>query len=72
MPKYKVTRYSEIQEIWYMKAPDEDAALEIAAMNEPDEMFPVGNSDTDIEIDDSLDEAEENNLKERKWNNEIT
>ena len=38
MPKYKVTRYSELQE---------------------------------IEIDDSLDEAEESDLKERNWNKDV-
>ena len=71
MPKYKVTRYSEMVEEWFIKASDEETALEIAAMNEPDEMFPVGNSETEIEIDDSLDEAEENDLKERSWNKDV-
>ena len=71
MPKYKVTRYSELEEEWFINAVDEDAALEIASMNEPDNMFPVGNSTTEIEIDDSLDEAQESDLKERSWNPDV-
>ena len=71
MQKYKVTRYSEMVEEWHIKASDEETALEIASMNEPDEMFPIGNSETEIEIDDSLDEAEESDLKERTWNNDL-
>ena len=73
MPKYKVTRWSEIEEIWYIKADSEEEAFDKIEGDEPDEIFPVGNShcETEIEIDDSLDEAEESDLKERKWNEEL-
>ena len=38
---------------------------------EPHDMGPIGNSTTEIEIDDSLDEAQESDLKERSWNPDV-
>ena len=71
MPKYRVTRYSELEEVWYIHTDSEEEALHIASTTEPSEMGPIGNSETEVEIDDSLDEAEENNLKEKRWNDEL-
>ena len=71
MPKYKVTRYSEHEEVWYIHAESEEEALHTASETDPSEMGSVGNSETEIEIDDSLDEAEESDLKERNWNKDV-
>ena len=71
MPKYKVTRYSEHEEVWYIHAESEEEALHTASTTDPSEMGLIGNSETEIEIDDSLDEAEESDLKERTWNNDL-
>ena len=70
MPKYIVTLYEEVRQIWYIKAANKDEAFDKAEMNDPDEEEYFGNSSYNIEIDDSLDEAEENDLKERKLNEE--
>ena len=70
MPKYIVTLYEEVKQIWYINAADKDEAFDRAEMSDPDEEEYIGNSDYVIEIDDSLDEAEENDLKERNYNNE--
>ena len=69
MPKYRVVRYSEMQETWWIKADSEEEAFHIACETEPDDMGPVGNSDMEVELDDSLDEAEESSLKEQSWRN---
>ena len=71
MPKYIVTLYEEVKQIWYINAADKDEAFDRAEMNDPDEEEYFGNSSYNIEIDDSLDEAEENDLKERSWNVDI-
>ena len=71
MPKYRVVRYSEMQETWSIKADSEEEAFHIACETEPDAMDPVGNSDMEVELDDSLDEAQESDLKERNWNPDV-
>ena len=71
MPKYKLTLQTLRDEIWYIKADSEEEAFDIASETDPDESEFVGNDEWDIEIDHSLDEAEENNLKERKWNPDV-
>ena len=65
MPKYRIVRYSELQETWYVKASSEEEAFDKIEGEEPHDMGPIGNSETEIEIDDSLDESEESDLKER-------
>ena len=71
MPKYIVTLYEEVRQIWYINAENKDEAFDKAEMNDPDEEEYFGNSSYEIEIDDSLDEAEESDLKERTWNNDL-
>ena len=71
MTKYRVVRYSELQETWYVRADSEEEAFEIIDKEEPHDMGPIGNSTTEIEIDDSLDEAQESDLKERSWNPDV-
>ena len=71
MPKYRVVRYSELQETWYVRASSEEEAFEIVDKEEPHDMGPIGNSQIEIEIDDSLDEAQESDLKERSWNPDV-
>ena len=71
MAKYKVTLQTLREEIWYIKANSEERAFDYAAQTDPDESHHVGNDEWDIEIDDSLDEAEENDLKERSWNKDV-
>ena len=70
MTKYRIVRYSELQETWYVRAGSEEEAFDKIEGEEPHDMGPIGNSTTEIEIDDSLDESEESDLKERKWNEE--
>ena len=71
MPKYKLTLQTQKDEIWYIKAGSEEEAFDIASETDPDESCHVGNDEWDIEIDHSLDEAEESDLKERSWNADI-
>ena len=68
MPKYKLTLQTLRDEIWYIRAGSEEEAFDIASETDPDESEFVGNDEWSIEEDDSLDEAEESDLKERKWN----
>ena len=70
MPKYKLTLQTLRDEIWYIKASSEEEAFEIASEIDSSESHYVGNDEWSIEEDDSLDEAEENDLKERKLNEE--
>ena len=70
MPKYKLTLQTQRDEIWYIEAVCEEEAFEIASEIDSSESHQVGNDEWNIEIDDSLDEAEESDLKERKWNDE--
>ena len=71
MPKYKLTLQTLRDEIWYIKADSEEEAFDIASETDPDESEFVGNDEWSIEIDDSLDEAEESDLKERSWNKDV-
>ena len=71
MPKYKLTLQTLRDEIWYIKASSEEEAFDMAIDIDPDESKFVGNDEWSIEIDDSLDEAEESDLKERTWNNDL-
>ena len=71
MPKYKLTLQTQRDEIWYIEAACEESAFNIAAEIDPDESHYVGNDEWSIEEDDSLDEAEESDLKERTWNNDL-
>ena len=71
MPKYKLTLQTQRDEIWYIEAVCEEEAFDIASETDPDESHQVGNDEWDIKEDDSLDEAEESDLKERKWNEEL-
>ena len=71
MPKYKVTLHTLRDEIWYIEAECEESAFNIACEIDPNESHEVGNDEWNIEIDDSLDEAEESDLKERSWNNDL-
>ena len=70
MPKYKLTLQTQRDEIWYIEAVCEEEAFEIASEIDSSESHQVGNDEWNKEIDDSLDEAEENDLKERKLNEE--
>ena len=71
MPKYKVTLHTLRDEIWYIEAECEESAFNIACEIDPNESHEVGNDEWNIEIDDSLDEAEESDLKERSWNKDV-
>ena len=71
MPKYKVTLHTLRDEIWYIEAECEESAFNIACEIDSSESHYVGNDEWSIEEDDSLDEAEEYDLKERKWNNDL-
>ena len=71
MPKYKLTLQTQRDEIWYIKADSEEEAFEIASEIDSSESHQVGNDEWNIEIDDSLDEAEESNLKEKRWNPDV-
>ena len=70
MPKYKLTLQTLRDEIWYIKAGSEEEAFDMAIDIDPDESKFVGNDEWSIEEDDSLDEAEENDLKEKRQNEE--
>ena len=67
MPKYIVTNYVDVKEIYYIRAESEEEAFDMVCDSIPNETYDLSNT-VEIELDDSLDEAEENNLKERKWN----
>ena len=69
MPKYIVTNYVDIKEIYYLTAESEEEAFDMMCDIQPSESYDLSNN-VEIELDDSLDEAEENDLKERKYNNE--
>ena len=70
MPKYHIVVESVVHEHYYVKADTEDEAYDILN-EEPCEIHPKSDEILKIEIDDSLDEAEENDLKERTWNNDL-
>lgn len=67
MPKYIITNYVDVKEIYYIRAESEEDAFDIMVDSEPNETYDLSNN-PDIEIDDSLDEAQESDLKERKLN----
>ena len=69
MPKYAINRYYEMRETWYVKAESEEDAFNAIQGHEPHEMEPLDSSDYEIVVDESLDEAEENTLKEQSWRN---
>ena len=71
MPKYAINRYYEMRETWYVNAESEEDAFNAIEGHEPHQMEPIGNSTTEIELDDSLDEAQESDLKERSWNPDV-
>ena len=70
MPKYHIVVESTVHEHYYVKANTEDEAFDILD-EEPWEVHPKHDEILKIEIDNSLDEAEESDLKERKWNNDL-
>ena len=67
MPKYIVTNYVDVKEIYYIKAESKEEAFDFMVDSEPDETYELSNN-PEVELDDSLDEAEESDLKERKLN----
>ena len=74
MPKYKVRRHQTIEHIYYINAEDECEAEEIAANrgeNSDESDCTDGWECLGAEEDDSLDESEENDLKEKKWNKDV-
>ena len=70
MPKYIITNYVDVKEIYYITADSEEDAFDILSESEPDEEH-HDNTNYEIDIDNSLDEAEESDLKERRWNEDI-
>ena len=70
MPKYIVTNYVDVKEVYYVRANSEEEAFDIMVDSEPNETYELSNN-PEVELDDSLDEAEESDLKERKWNNDL-
>ena len=70
MPKYIITNYVDVKEIYYIRADSEEEAFDMICDSEPNEMYELSNN-PEVKLDDSLDEDEENNLKERTWNNDI-
>lgn len=71
MPKYAINRYYEMRETWYVKAESEEDAFNAIQGKEPHEMEPLDSSDYEIVVDESLDEAQESDLKERSWNPDV-
>ena len=67
MPKYIVTNYVDVKEVYYVKANSEEEAFDIMVDSEPNETYELSNN-PEVELDDSLDETEESDLKERKLN----
>ena len=67
MPKYIVTNYVDLKEIYYIRAESEEEAFDMVCDSIPNETYDLSNN-LEIDIDDSLDEAEESDLKERKLN----
>ena len=70
MPKYHIVVESTVHEHYYIKADTENEAFDLID-KEPDEVYPKQDEVIKIELDDSLDEAEESDLKERTWNNDL-
>jgi|2_EtaG_2_1085320.scaffolds.fasta_scaffold329211_2 hypothetical protein len=70
MPKYIITNYVDVKEIYYIRADSEEEAFDMICDSEPNEMYELSNN-PEIEINDGLDEAEESDLKERSWNEEL-
>ena len=62
MPKYVVTQW--VQEIYYLKAENEEEAKQMVIMDEANEIEADEDS-IEVKEDNSLDESEENDLKER-------
>ena len=52
------------------KAESEEDAFDLMVDSEPDETYELSNY-PEVELDDSLDEAEESDLKERSWNKDV-
>ena len=50
--------------------PGEEEAFDAMVDSEPNETYELSNN-PEIELDDSLDEAQESDLKERKWNPDV-
>ena len=67
MPKYIITNYVDVKEIYYIRAESEEEAFDTMVDSEPNETYELSNN-PEVELDDSLDEAEESDLKERKLN----
>ena len=67
MPKYIITNYVDVKEVYYIKAESKEEAFGLMIDSEPDETYELSNN-PEVELDDSLDEAEESDLKERKLN----
>ena len=70
MPKYHIVVESTVHEHYYVKANTEDEAFDMLDDN-PYEVSPKSDQILKIELDDSLDEAEESDLKERSWNKDV-
>ena len=70
MRKYMITNYVEIKEVYYIRAESEEEAFDAMVDSEPNETYELSNN-PEIELDDSLDEAQESALKERSWNNDL-
>ena len=70
MLKYIVTNYVDVKEVYYIKAESKEEAFDLMIDSEPDETYELSNN-PEVELDDSLDETEENDLKERSWNNDL-
>ena len=71
MPKYHVVAEDVIHEHYYITANSEEEAEEKIIECNPDETYHKSYDVIEIELDDSLDEPEENDLKERKWNKDV-
>ena len=70
MHKYIVTNYVDVKEVYYIRANSEEEAFDTMVDSEPNETYELSNN-PEVELDDSLDEVEESDLKERKWNNDL-
>lgn len=65
MPKYIVTNYVEVKEVYYIRAESEEEAFDAMVDSEPNEIYELSNN-PEIELDDSLDEAQESDLKRKE------
>ena len=74
MPKYKIRAHQTIEHIYYINAEDDITAEEIAEKRGEDSDESDDTEGWEIvgcEEDDSLDESQESDLKERSWNPDV-